>query len=324
MSRCISALAVIYWLAILVFAGLLWTIGDVVWLGTLMLFGPRWLISLPLLFIVPAVIFTRHWPTLILCVMTVLIIVWSILGITLNPSTLLQSSAGNLRVLTCNNDSKALQIPAFKYVLSLYQPDVVLLQEANPQLSQNHFPEQWYWLEAPCNLRLASRYPARLLDVRSLQPETGQYRGAAKFVVDSPDGSFIIFNIHMPTPRDGLEAVLTRSPDAIDVVRDMIEMRSEASDIIYSWVGFSTQPTLLAGDFNMPIESRIYRRDWSDYYNAFSRRGNGWGQTMFTRFASVRIDHILYNEDWNCTGAWVGPDVGSAHRPVIADFRLRN
>jgi endonuclease/exonuclease/phosphatase (EEP) superfamily protein YafD len=34
----------------------------------------------------------------------------------------------------------------------------------------------------------------------------------------------------------------------------------------------------------------------------------------------VRIDHILAGPGWQAERCWVGPDVGSPHRPVIADL----
>ena len=36
--------------------------------------------------------------------------------------------------------------------------------------------------------------------------------------------------------------------------------------------------------------------------------------------AAVRIDHILAGPGWRCGRCWVGPDVGSPHRPLLADL----
>jgi endonuclease/exonuclease/phosphatase (EEP) superfamily protein YafD len=77
---------------------------------------------------------------------------------------------------------------------------------------------------------------------------------------------------------------------------------------------------LLAGDFNMPVESRIYRQAWGSFRNAFDEAGIGWGQTKQTRWFGTRIDHILYSSHWRCRKSWVGPSMGSDHRPMIADL----
>ena len=38
------------------------------------------------------------------------------------------------------------------------------------------------------------------------------------------------------------------------------------------------------------------------------------------RKTTVRIDHVLAGKGWNCVRCWVGPNVGSPHRPVLADL----
>ena len=35
---------------------------------------------------------------------------------------------------------------------------------------------------------------------------------------------------------------------------------------------------------------------------------------------SIPIDHILHSEDLICTNRWIGPALGSDHRPVMAEF----
>jgi vancomycin resistance protein VanJ len=78
-------------------------------------------------------------------------------------------------------------------------------------------------------------------------------------------------------------------------------------------------PVLLVGDFNTPPESAIFRRVWAGYADAFSDAGWGWGYTFWTRLAAVRIDHVLVGRGGRATSCRVGPDVGSPHRPVVAD-----
>jgi endonuclease/exonuclease/phosphatase (EEP) superfamily protein YafD len=74
------------------------------------------------------------------------------------------------------------------------------------------------------------------------------------------------------------------------------------------------------GDFNLPPESVIYRRDWGGFTNAFEQWGQGYGYTMETKRGAVRIDHILFSDTWHCRGVVIGPELGSAHKPVIASF----
>ena len=55
---------------------------------------------------------------------------------------------------------------------------------------------------------------------------------------------------------------------------------------------------LVLGDFNMPPDSAIYRRCWSDFSNAFDSAGFGFGSTHFTHRTAVRIDHVLAGPGW--------------------------
>jgi endonuclease/exonuclease/phosphatase (EEP) superfamily protein YafD len=64
----------------------------------------------------------------------------------------------------------------------------------------------------------------------------------------------------------------------------------------------------------------IFRREFGDYQDAFSVAGWGYGYTKFTRVHGVRIDHVMCDGAWQAMKCWVGPDVGSDHRPVIAKF----
>jgi len=74
------------------------------------------------------------------------------------------------------------------------------------------------------------------------------------------------------------------------------------------------------GDFNMPVESAIYRQDWSEFRNAFSQAGIGFGMTRDNGWIQVRINHILIGSQWRPRRVVGGPVVGLDHRPVIADL----
>src|SRR5262249_11050682 len=97
------------------------------------------------------------------------------------------------------------------------------------------------------------------------------------------------------------------------------DVRRGQSELIRAGAGEAEGRLPLAGDFNTPPDSATYRRCWSSLSNAYSSAGVGWGYTYFTQHAAVRIDHILAGDGWRCRACWVGPDVGSPHRPVVAD-----
>jgi vancomycin resistance protein VanJ len=120
--------------------------------------------------------------------------------------------------------------------------------------------------------------------------------------------------------REGLVAV--RHRDLGDFHANIVEREWE-SELARGWATRAAGPLLVAGDFNMPVESAIYRRYWSGFENAFSTAGNGYGSTKHTRLFGTRIDHVLAAPGLECVNAFVGPDAGSDHRPLVADYRVR-
>jgi endonuclease/exonuclease/phosphatase family metal-dependent hydrolase len=206
--------------------------------------------------------------------------------------------------------------PAIHRFIEELDPTLLVCQEA--KLSESDLPPGWKVLGQGGN-RVASRIPFRpngRLDLAHL--------GAAgvldRYVLETVDGEFQLVNLHLPTPRPGIEAAIATKGRDLSELRRMIEIRAEASRVARRWIGERAGSTILAGDFNMPVESRIYRDTWSSFGNAFSTAGFGWGSTKQTRWFGARIDHILYSAPWRCVRAWVGPAMGSDHRPLIADL----
>jgi endonuclease/exonuclease/phosphatase (EEP) superfamily protein YafD len=70
----------------------------------------------------------------------------------------------------------------------------------------------------------------------------------------------------------------------------------------------------------MPVESAIYRHDWSDLTNAFTAQGYGFGFTKHTRWFGLRIDHLLASRQFRVERCQVQTDVASDHRPLLADL----
>ena len=91
----------------------------------------------------------------------------------------------------------------------------------------------------------------------------------------------------MQSPHDGLSAVLDRQTvlrpsDSAALAAEIEQRRQESEDAQRSVGGFSASP-ILAGDFNLPADSAIYRRYWSEYRDAFSEAGLGFGYTEWPR-----------------------------------------
>ena len=100
------------------------------------------------------------------------------------------------------------------------------------------------------------------------------------------------------------------------------EIRDIESHRARAWVDSGTGPLLVLGDFNTPVESRIFQEHWGDFDDAFSVAGTGFGYTKYNGWIRARIDHVLAGEGWRVDRARVGRDAYSDHRPLIVDLTL--
>jgi vancomycin resistance protein VanJ len=288
--------------------------------SALLLFGPRWVLALlaaPVL--LAALAFRRRalWPV----VPALLIAAGPIAGFCV-PWERLGSDppAGpRVRVLTCNmHFAKTAPRPLDQLVLEA-GPDVVAIQEwRDSAQSEVLAGSEWRTDRAP-GLFLASRFPIRRAE-RLGESSTGEHGSVMRYELDTPAGGLTVFNLHLATPRKGLGASAGFDQEGLNEIRANSELRLRQSEFVAAQAGQVTGPVVLLGDFNTPPESVLFRRVWSGYANAFSDAGWGWGYTFHTRRTAVRIDHILVGGGGRAAGCWVGPDVGSPHRPVLADL----
>jgi endonuclease/exonuclease/phosphatase family metal-dependent hydrolase len=229
-----------------------------------------------------------------------------------------------LRVLTCNVEQNVFDPDKLAEVIRLNEPDVVALQEVK-DLTRFIWPPGWKTLDHDKFL-LASPYP--------IKEESSTFRvrnpvdlTAMRCTVSLPGGDVQIVNLHLRSPRDGLEAVLQNDPIAgAPKLEALIEVRSIESQAVSDWTRrASSVPQIVLGDFNMPAESAIFRRDWTWLADAFDTDGAGFGFTKITTIRGLtygtRIDHVLYSPEWHCVNAWVGRDIGSDHLPLLAEFQ---
>lgn len=296
--------------------------GDRWWWATVLLFGPRWLAAVPLAALGPAALCVRRrllWPlagaTGIVC--------FAVLGFCVPWRTwlLFADERPTLRVLTLNIDLSGADLSELSRLITEARPDVVAFQECGA----NHVPmilttPEWQVVHKG-KLLLASRRP---LEEERAVVDDGRlgYWGtiAVRCRIQTAVGPTEVVNVHLETAREGLEAVHWERWGGRATMRAEIERRAKISALA-SELAEDSGRTLVLGDFNMPVDSAIYRRDWSRYQNAFSRAGWGLGGSKMTRWFRIRIDHVLASGDWEIVRAWLGPQIGSDHRPLIADLR---
>jgi vancomycin resistance protein VanJ len=323
------------------------------WLpATVLAYGPRVVVLLPIALLLPAGLLVAR-RSLLLTTVGALVALTQIMGLRLGvgpTEPTFRSEAhrvSQVRVLTLNVGGGRTSPEALNGLIARFEPDVVALQECSRELAESlrNIPE-WH-VRTHRSLCTASRWP--LGEPDSMPREEFQrvrslgFGGAALVVshpVLRPGVPFVFTNLHLETARKGLEGLISEEgllPDGglpsaqmlaqgTDKVQGNTIIRTRESERASAWAmrQAASTPALVAGDFNMPVESTIYRRYWRAFENAFDAKGRGLGYSRIEgRLLRLRIDHLLAAPGgFRTEGAWLGPDVGSDHRPAIADFAL--
>ena len=307
-----------------IFAVAVWLVmrfeGDRWWIATLVLFGPRWVVALPLGILIPvAVVWQRRslWPLMVAS----FIVAFPLMDLEVPWRRLAPTRGGGpmLRVLTCNTHGVQLDNAAFTRLLAETHPDIVALQEWYPPNGPAIFGDGHWFIINEGELCLASRY--RIRRVESIGGHRWGWAGAAiQYEVEAPSGAFSFINLHLESPHVAFLATLRRSSSASAQVMRNIQQRMRQAEEMRRVAEKLGDSVMLAGDFNTPADSPIYRQSLSGFANAFSKSGFGFGWSYYAQGTVTRIDHILTGSAWQCRDCWVSPPVGSPHRAVIADF----
>ena len=317
-SRIIAWLSWIYAIQIVAAWLFLRFEGDRSWLGAIAIFSPRWVVLLPLAPLVPlALAFNRRclW---ILAVASAVALFW-VMGLCLPWRALFAPgrSALAVRVLTCNVHGQALDSSQLADLIAAVHPDIVVLQEWIPPYVSSIFTDDDWNVITNGEQLLATRF--RINAVQELQDGS-----AVHYALETSAGPINLFNVHLASPHPPLFAALLGMPNGkTDLEKNVAEREGQSREldrITRSVPG----PLVIAGDFNLCPDSPIFRENFRQFADAFDAAGFGFGWTYRDQWTATRIDHILSNSQWTCRRCWLGMDVGSPHRPLIADFSMSN
>jgi len=297
---------------------------DDAWVPTLIEFGPRWILAVPLLLLIPLALRAESRRAGIILGLTVLFIAGPACGGVVSVKPFVNSSTSLVRVRIASWNADATRsTPSIINYLETLKPDVLLIQESGGVGIDDPIPGLEHHADGPDGLQILSKYPVSLVSSLN-QDDLAGWAGAARFKVASPMGDIPIVNVHLPTIRYGLEDSIATKFRNVAKLREAIAKRSLSSQRVLDWIGGQEPGLIIGGDFNMPVESAIFRRDWKRFGNAYLDAGFGWGTTKQTRWHGVRIDHILYTEPWTCREVWVGESLGSDHRMLVADLEIED
>jgi vancomycin resistance protein VanJ len=316
------------YLALAVFsAALLWLLADRWWAATTLLFGPRWVLLLPA---VALAVLALRWdrPLLVPITLTVLIVLGPVMGLRTGWRTWLTrpDDARDVRIVSLNAEGGRPLTMALTDMLLRWHADVLAIQECGPSIEQAfQFLEEWH-TNAAGSLCLVSRYPISRVD--TMPREAFAAAGGAAVIVtyrlEAEPVPIHLTNIHLETPRAGLEKIRAGDlAEGIPVLEGKSTLREIEQNRAARWTEQFPHPQIVVGDFNSPPESPIYRHAWKGWANAFSVAGRGFGYSRMNGWIRARIDHILVDDTWKVVRSWTGPDVGSDHKPMLAEVRIK-
>ena len=317
-AACVSYLACViaFWLITRQF-------GDRQWIATVLLLGPRWPFALPLLALWPWSLITRRWwPAALTAIATVIVLI-PVLGLRLSlPAT---TDHADLRLLTCNVHRQQLKPEALATFIAEVHPDIVALQGWSEANYERVFANRDWNAHREGELLVASRFSIQRVTPLDLSDGTnvpaGERGAAGLFEIAASSGTVTLICLHLASPHAGLGLF---SSDGGDKLAGNLDRRGYESEVVRAACQNVQGPLLLAGDFNTTDDSPIFHEHWDEFTDAFTQRGNGFGYTYLIRHTQLRIDHILARPTAEFVRCWVGPDVGSPHRPLVADVRCRS
>ena len=237
-----------------------------------------------------------------------------------------ESDVDTFRIVTLNAGERLIDLAQLGMFVNEGAVDLIAFQELaqGADLKQILGESEWFILRRD-KLVVASRYPLEFVSaLRRSDITEGESYGLVYLVFDVklPDRSVRCMNVHLDTPRSGLEPFLNLDFD-LQQLRNNFRGRYYETAITANHArDFGV--SIILGDFNMPYESPLYQLHFGEYVNAFTQAGNGFGATKYTRWHSLRIDHVLHTSLCESLWASVGDDMGSDHRPLLVNLHFIN
>ncbi|MBT8488780.1 MAG: hypothetical protein HKN72_11850 [Gemmatimonadetes bacterium] len=304
-----------------------WRLADAWWPMTVLLFGPRWLLLLPVaLLALLAAVRDRG------LLLPLLVTGWLILGPVMGFRTgwrgwlVGPDPTRDLTLATFNARGGASLTGTAESLIAEWGVDVAAFQECGHTLrTELRAMDGWHTWIGP-SLCLQSRFP--IVESRVMAADVIQQAGGSGIVgshlIDGDDGPFWLTIVHLGTPRAGLERIRRgRLVEGARLLRRDSFLRAIEHRQAAAFAAEAGSPQIVLGDFNAPPESRIYRSQWEGWTNAFSRVGFGIGGTRLNGWIRARIDHVLVDDGWTVVDARMGEDAGSDHLPMIVTVRRR-
>jgi endonuclease/exonuclease/phosphatase family metal-dependent hydrolase len=336
----ITSVVVAYALGTSLVAAAVLLVGDSTALGTILLFGPRWMLVYPWLLLVPlALVVSRQ--TVMVALFGTGVALFLAGGFEMpfrmpfrTPSRMSNAAIGGaegaqpLRVVTYNTDGSRVLASRIASDVRAWNAEIILLQDCSQESADallrtivSRGGPAPYEMHRDVEFCLLSRIPLRgVVSKARLRGSRADGR-AVRFAFDWNGTPVSMATVHLPSPRDALGAA--RHGD-LSLLEESIATRYAASRATADWVreGAAGTALVVAGDFNLPAESPALRDHWGPLRNAFSEAAWGFGHTMFAGPHRARIDHVLVSDDVLVRKIEVLSGYPTEHQPVVANLGI--
>ncbi len=299
--------------------------GDRTWWGTALIYSGRWPWFIPVAVLAMLAVAWRR-QALIPLALAAIVVAGPVMGGTLSTAPLWRPGK-SVRILTFNVEGGQVVGYRLRELLDATRPDIAGFQECGGTMhAALALQEGWAAVDTSGTTCFLSRYPLRAPPTRMPAVNFQAAGGAAvvsRYEVMAPIGTITVFVLHLETPRHGVQHLLTDPSNAPRLIDANNLLRDTESRAVRRWIDSTAAPRIVMGDFNLPVESVIWRRYWSDLDDTFGAAGNGWGYTKLNGWIRVRIDHVLLDQQLKAVSAHVGDDWGSDHLPFITEVVWR-
>ncbi len=336
-DRGIAACAVGYPLTL----ALIWTglrfIGESWWVTSVGLYLPLALLGAPLPLLAAALWWRRRRRLLTLQLVSLCLLLFPLLGLTLNWPSGAAKPTGGLRLVSYNVNSGNGGFDLITEEIMRRDPDVAFVQEIpfwvasklteRLKVSLPHTREDTEFLVASKYPIIAAEYPPNLhFFGRERHPRF------VRVVLDTPLGPTVFYHVHTVSPRgafyalrgEGLRREITSGRLLTGAraasLREHAALRELQVETVAKRALEEQGPVVIVGDTNLPIQSPIRHRYLDRFQDGFREAGLGFGNTFPSRSPWMRIDVVLASESLRFTRFEVGESRASDHRSIVVDL----
>lgn len=247
------------------------------------------------------------------------------------------SNDSDISVITFNvgRMTEKEQREEFMQFINTTDADIICLQELGTRFLRGH--TRWldtinYHTLQTGNVAILSRFPIISDTIHIDYPTRSNHCFACW--IDCRGDSVLLVNNHLESnhlsPEEkyeytstiidpNREAIRSSSRKLMGKLSEAASYRGKQADSICAFVMRNAQhPAIVCGDFNDTPVSYVYQRFARQFTSAYKKAGNGPGFTYSQRSFPVRIDHIFFSDDWECTSCSIDRSVSSSdHYPLI-------